>query len=198
MGWWASWIRFPLASVNSLSANPTTWSNTLKEFVGKLPTNCLSVLDHFVKLALRGLSWGLEIEGTLLQHLKIYKYLCLHKKNMPKFSHYRSIYFLSYAHTRYTICLFTNIQKQHNMLRSSPLFHKNSNFTSKKPRELLGLRMGNFQGIVFMRIRIYSEIFKACISVPLKPQFHSAKLLQLRGGYKFVGFPSALLQSGLK
>ena len=31
------------------------WSNTLKQFVDKLPTNCLSVFDHFVKLALKGL-----------------------------------------------------------------------------------------------------------------------------------------------
>ena len=34
--------------VNSLSANPTKWSKTLKKFVGKLPTNCLGVFDHFV------------------------------------------------------------------------------------------------------------------------------------------------------
>ena len=34
--------------LNPLSANPTKWSNTLKQFVGKLPTNCLSVFDHFV------------------------------------------------------------------------------------------------------------------------------------------------------
>ena len=38
--------------VNPLSANPTKWSNTLKQFVGKLPTDCLSVFDHFVELAL--------------------------------------------------------------------------------------------------------------------------------------------------
>ena len=37
-----------------LSANPTKWSNTLKQFVGNLPTNYLSVFDHFVKLALKG------------------------------------------------------------------------------------------------------------------------------------------------
>ena len=30
-------------------------SNTLKQFVCKLPTNCLSVFDHFVRLALKGL-----------------------------------------------------------------------------------------------------------------------------------------------
>ena len=30
-------------------------AKTLTKFVGKLPTNCLSVFDHFVKLALKGL-----------------------------------------------------------------------------------------------------------------------------------------------
>ena len=44
-----------LVSPYSLSANPTKWSNTLKQFVGKLRMNCLSVLDHFVGLALKGL-----------------------------------------------------------------------------------------------------------------------------------------------
>ena len=41
--------------LNPLSGNLTKWSNTLKQFVGKLPTNCLSVFDHFVGLALKGL-----------------------------------------------------------------------------------------------------------------------------------------------
>ena len=36
-----------------LSATPKKWSNTFKQFVGNLPTNCLSVFDHFVILALR-------------------------------------------------------------------------------------------------------------------------------------------------
>ena len=35
--------------INPLSATPTKWSNAL------LPTNCLSVFDHFVGLALKGL-----------------------------------------------------------------------------------------------------------------------------------------------
>ena len=48
-------ILLQLTSLNSLSASPTKWSNTLKQFVGNLPTNCLSVFDHFVKLALKGL-----------------------------------------------------------------------------------------------------------------------------------------------
>ena len=47
-------------NVNTLSANPTKWSNTLKQFIGKLPMNCLSVFDHFVGLALKGLKEGLS------------------------------------------------------------------------------------------------------------------------------------------
>ena len=37
------------------SANFTKWSNTLRHFLDKLATNCLSVFDHFVGLALKGL-----------------------------------------------------------------------------------------------------------------------------------------------
>ena len=46
---------------NPLSANPTKWSNTLKQFVGNLPTNCLSVFDQFVISALKGLRWNLVL-----------------------------------------------------------------------------------------------------------------------------------------
>ena len=41
--------------LNPLSANLTKWSKTHKQFLGKLPKNCLSVFDHFLKLALKGL-----------------------------------------------------------------------------------------------------------------------------------------------
>ena len=47
-----------LVSLNPLSANPTKWSNTLKQFFGKFPTNCLSVFDHFAGLAFKGLKDG--------------------------------------------------------------------------------------------------------------------------------------------
>ena len=47
-------ITFPTNDINPLSAIPTTWSNTLKQFVGNLPTNCLSMFDHFVILRLKG------------------------------------------------------------------------------------------------------------------------------------------------
>ena len=46
-------------SIKRFSANFTKWSNTLKQFVGNLPTNCLSclsVFDHFMGLALKGLT----------------------------------------------------------------------------------------------------------------------------------------------
>ena len=47
--------RVFLLCFNPLSANPRKWSNTLKQFVGNLPTNCLSVFGHFLGLALKGL-----------------------------------------------------------------------------------------------------------------------------------------------
>ena len=52
------WLKIDNKSVkevNPLSANPTKWSKTLKQFLGNLPTNCLSMFDHFMKLALKGL-----------------------------------------------------------------------------------------------------------------------------------------------
>ena len=48
-------LIYSFFTFNPLSANPTKWSNTLKQFVGNLPTNCLSVFNHFVKSALKGL-----------------------------------------------------------------------------------------------------------------------------------------------
>ena len=42
--------------LNPSSANPEKWSNTLKQIVGNLPTICLSVFDHFMNLALKGLN----------------------------------------------------------------------------------------------------------------------------------------------
>ena len=47
-------FRFAEQNLNPLSANPTKWSNTLKQFVGNLPTNCLSVFD---------ILWGWRLKG---------------------------------------------------------------------------------------------------------------------------------------
>ena len=48
---------------NPLSGNPTKWSNTFRQFVGKLQTNCLNVYDHFVGLALKWLKKLLKFEA---------------------------------------------------------------------------------------------------------------------------------------
>ena len=48
-------VSFKQSHFNPLSANPTKCSDTLKQFVGNLPSNCLSVFAHFVGLALKGL-----------------------------------------------------------------------------------------------------------------------------------------------
>ena len=52
-------------NINPLSDNLTKWSNTLKQFAGNLPTNCSNEFDHFVKLALKGLT-QLFSEATLV------------------------------------------------------------------------------------------------------------------------------------
>ena len=49
-------IRCFLQLIKPLSANPTKWSNTLKQFVRNFPKNYLSVFDNFVILALTGLN----------------------------------------------------------------------------------------------------------------------------------------------
>ena len=48
-------FQFKSFVFNPLSANITKWSNTLKQFVGNLSTNCLSVFGHFVIFAFKGL-----------------------------------------------------------------------------------------------------------------------------------------------
>ena len=45
---------------NPLSVNPTKWSNTRKQFVGNLATNCLIVFDHFMNLAIKGLIYQVK------------------------------------------------------------------------------------------------------------------------------------------
>ena len=58
-----------LLPFNPLSASRTKWSNTLKQFVGKLPTNCWSVFNHFVGLALKGLNGYFAISSMHLHEL---------------------------------------------------------------------------------------------------------------------------------
>ena len=53
--------------LNPLSANPTKWSNTFKQYVGKFLTNCLSAFDHFVGLALKGSKY---LQSICSEHIK--------------------------------------------------------------------------------------------------------------------------------
>ena len=52
---WQLILALYFLTINPISANPTKWSNTLKKVIGKSPTNCLIVFDHFVGLALKEL-----------------------------------------------------------------------------------------------------------------------------------------------
>ena len=51
-----SFVGNGLSGLNPLSANPTIWSNTVKQFVRK-PTNCLNVFGHVVGSALKNLKF---------------------------------------------------------------------------------------------------------------------------------------------
>ena len=42
--------------INPVRDNPKKWSDTIKQSVGNLPTNCLNVFDHFVWLVLKRLA----------------------------------------------------------------------------------------------------------------------------------------------
>ena len=59
--------------------------------------------------------------------------------------------------------LFTNIPKQKNMLKIILLFKEIYKIPGEMTQEFLGLRMRNFQGIVFTRARRYTEISKSAL-----------------------------------
>ena len=69
--WTIIFTHFFMRSIKNVypsSANCTKWSNTLKQFVGNLPTNCLSVPDHFVGLALKGLMEWYSHKGSHIKY----------------------------------------------------------------------------------------------------------------------------------
>ena len=70
-----------------------------------------------------------RFKSCRFENLAIY---ILHiKSSMTQISHYCNFLFLRYAHFRYAKCLFTNIQKQQNTLKSSLLVKKITNFPGK-------------------------------------------------------------------
>ena len=62
------------------SLSSKKWSNTSKQFVAKLLTNCLSVFDHFVGLALKVLKLLQNNLSYLQQRRKMDPEFCLWKK----------------------------------------------------------------------------------------------------------------------
>ena len=52
-------------ALNPLNTNPTKWSNTFKQFIGV----CLSVFDHFVILALKGLNKSVNNMTAIIDFL---------------------------------------------------------------------------------------------------------------------------------
>ena len=67
-------LKFVTSNISPLSANPTKWSNRLKQFFDKLPTNCLGVFDYFVKLALKGLVSTCNLKSVMI--LSVRKSIC--------------------------------------------------------------------------------------------------------------------------
>ena len=69
------YVKTTVRDFNALSANPAKWSNTLKQFVGNLPTNCLSVFDHFMNLAFKGLITKYEKNNFMNSVLNLFNTL---------------------------------------------------------------------------------------------------------------------------
>ena len=95
---------------NLLIANPTKWSNTLKQSIGKLLTNCLSVFDHFVKLTLRGLTFPVFFSLvnpslSLFLPLNARLFLSFWKLNLNTFN-VTNVWFFLFFHCNYCLILF--------------------------------------------------------------------------------------------
>ena len=70
--YWYLWVYILRGiEVNLLSADFTKWPDTFKQLVGKFPTYCLSVFDHFVRLLLKGLIYSLKSAYYLELNLEI-------------------------------------------------------------------------------------------------------------------------------
>ena len=80
--------------------------------------------------------------------MKILQYIHLYMKNaITQIARYYTFHPLRYVHLRYAKCLFTNIQKQQNTLKSSLLFNKNTNL--QIPIQIIGIKSANFSGYYF-------------------------------------------------
>ena len=67
---WSSPDIVYFIAINPLSANLTKWSNTLKQFVRNLPTNSLSVFEHFEFSYLGRLG---RLHKTFLEQIRLFR-----------------------------------------------------------------------------------------------------------------------------
>ena len=87
-----------------ISTNPTKWSNTLKQLVGKFLTNCLSVFDHFVGFALKGLIvGGAYFKVTDVTYKKIQNFVICSFQTIINNYHYVMISSLIYSSLIYSV-----------------------------------------------------------------------------------------------
>ena len=135
--WKGDWaLGSGLRTLNPLNVNFTKWSTTLKHFVGNLAMNCLSVLDHFVGLVLKGLSRSTTREATRVQSLLYQKSslaLLVVNETYTKMLHYFTILFPRYQ------SLVTNCQllvTRHQLLVTSNQLLVNGHFLLANSRNL--------------------------------------------------------------
>ena len=81
------------AEVNTLSAKPPKWSNTLKQFVGNLRTNCLSLFDPFVGLTFK--EWIVFMWSQQNRYLMEESFIFMSAKT----GNLRTYFFINYRNT---------------------------------------------------------------------------------------------------
>ena len=102
-------------------------SSCPKVFCKNVLTECTSIQTNYnLKFWIH-----LILKGTLKQIWKSADIFVFIWKLYAEDFTLNTFYFLRYAHVRYVKSLFTNIQKQNNIIEISLLFKKFTNFTSK-------------------------------------------------------------------
>ena len=81
------------AEVNTLSAKPPKWSNTIKQFVGNLRTNCLSLFDPFVGLTFK--EWIVFMWSQQNRYLMEESFIFMSAKT----GNLRTYFFINYRNT---------------------------------------------------------------------------------------------------
>ena len=122
---------------NPLSVNPTKWSNTLKQFVGKLPTNSLSVSDHFVGLSPKGLKIA---SATFL----LVSFICLKEGTHETRENVFLFQFESSFCSRDNQVLTFQVFKFHDVIKSLSMKHKTHLLNKLRSKHSLVIKFSQF------------------------------------------------------